>query len=142
MSKKALIAGQFLRTASYKQKSKLLIKNNKDIQMIDFREIKFNKLRITYKTIDGVESSVRGRKAQTLCWLCKVGDKGITSLEMGSWAIRLAAYIGELKHKHKINIRTIDEPHDGGVHGRYVLQSAVDILEVTDLSSSSHADGK
>ena len=108
--------------------------NNQDNVMIDFRSIKFNKLRVTFKTEDGVQHIKRGRVAQTICWLCEQQGKGVTSQEMSSWALRLGAYIHILRHKHNVNIRTDDEPHEGGIHGRYVLTSPVQIIKIENLA--------
>lgn len=108
--------------------------NNQDIAMIDFRDIEFNNLRVTFKTSDSVEHAVRGRQAQAICWLYERQGRGVTSQEMSSWALRLSAYVFILKHEHNVNIRTDREPHKGGSHGRYVLVSQVDILKVEDLS--------
>lgn len=102
--------------------------------MIDFKTIKFNKLRVIFKTPDSVEHIVKGRQAQSICWLHLKQDKGVTSQEMSSWALRLGAYIHILRHKHNLNIRTDKEPHEGGSHGRYVLLSKVDIVKIEDLS--------
>lgn len=73
-----------------------------------------------------------GRQGQTLYWLCKTQNKGITALEMGTWAIRLAVYIYALRHRFNINITTIKEPQsDGlGTYGRYILQDKITITEI------------
>lgn len=72
---------------------------------------------------------VRGRIAQTLYYLVEVADRGLTALEMGGWAIRLASYVYDLRHDYGLDIATITEPHDGGTHARYVLRDPVEILE-------------
>jgi hypothetical protein len=70
-----------------------------------------------------------GRCAQTLWHLHKAGEKGITALEVSSWALRLGAYVHTLRRDYGLNIITLREPHDGGYHGRYVLKTPVQIVE-------------
>jgi len=69
---------------------------------------------------------VTGQTAKALHALVAAGDKGITAMECGGWAFRLAAYVRELR-KRGLAIETMRERHDdaGGWHGRYVLRSAV-----------------
>lgn len=76
-----------------------------------------------------------GREAQALIALVDAGATGITSLDMGraGWAIRLAAYIGDLR-KMGVPIVTEREAHDGGNHARYKLVGAVQIIERNDLA--------
>ena len=66
---------------------------------------------------------------RTLYALLQAGNKGITALEMSSWAYRLGAYIHRLRHEHGLAIETLREPHDGGWHGRYVLHTPCQIVE-------------
>ena len=81
-----------------------------------------------------------GREAQALVALVDAGDVGITSLDMGraGWAIRLAAYIGDLR-KMGVPIITEREAHDGGNHGRYRLSGAVQIIERNDVDLKREA---
>lgn len=72
------------------------------------------------------------RVGQTILWLVHSGEKGITSLEVSSWAFRLADYIHTLRHDYWLNIITIKEGHDGGHHGRYFLRDAVTILQINN----------
>ncbi len=74
----------------------------------------------------------KGRKAQTLLCLVEVGQRGLTSEEIASWAYRLAAYISELRNRFGLDIETTREPHEGGEHGRYTLHSLVEIISVTE----------
>lgn len=79
--------------------------------------------------------AVVGRYAQTLRALVEAGPKGVTALEMSSWALRLGHYIYILRHRDGLNIETINEAHDGdypGTHGRYVLHSQVELIESAD----------
>lgn len=83
-----------------------------------------------------------GREAQALLALVDAGNVGITSLDMGraGWAIRLAAYIGDLR-KMGVPIITEREAHDGGHHGRYKIEpvGAVHIIERYDLQQKEAA---
>lgn len=75
---------------------------------------------------------VSGQTARTLAALKDAGEHGITALEMGAWALRLAAYIRDLR-KLGFDIETIREGHDtadgAGWHGRYVLRTPVALAE-------------
>lgn len=73
---------------------------------------------------------IRGRIAQTIVALVAAGLAGITAAEMSCWAYRLGAYIYTLRHDYGLDIETIYEPHDGGAHGRYILHTAVEILDL------------
>jgi hypothetical protein len=81
-----------------------------------------------------------GREAQALLALVEAGVSGITSLDMGKagWAIRLAAYIGDLR-KMGVPIKTNREPHAGGNHGRYILMAPVEILSRRDVEQREAA---
>lgn len=69
----------------------------------------------------------RGQTARSLQALVTAGKAGVTALEVSSWALRFAAYCHDLKHKHGLAIRTDREQHDGGWHGRHVLETEVTI---------------
>jgi hypothetical protein len=76
--------------------------------------------------------SVRGQEARSLNALVVAGDAGITSLEVSTWALRLAHYCWKLK-KLGLDIDCAREPHAGpvpGKHGRYFLKSLIEIVEV------------
>jgi len=79
------------------------------------------------------EINCNGREAQSLLALIAAGNAGITSLDMGraGWAIRLAAYIGDLR-KMGVAIRTDRERHVGGNHGRYTLTEPIKIVWRSD----------
>lgn len=66
----------------------------------------------------------------TLCLTSK-GTKGLTSLEASSWAYRLSAYVYTLRHDYGMDIPMTKEPHDGGWHARYILNTPVTVLNVT-----------
>jgi hypothetical protein len=83
---------------------------------------------------DGLARTLKcnGRIAQTLEHLLEAGPKGITALEMGTWAVRLSHYVWVLRHRHLVNIATRFEEHGGefpGKHARYTLRDQVQILD-------------
>lgn len=76
-----------------------------------------------------------GRYAQTLRELVKAGDKGVTALEISSWALRLSHYVFVLRNdpRYEINIETQLEEHEvdgmgAGQHGRYFLRTPVELI--------------
>lgn len=79
---------------------------------------------------DGAPFVVKGREAETLRALVAAGPRGITALEgfRAGWAVRLAAYVFDLKRDFGLAIASNREEHDGGHHGRYMLTSPVEIL--------------
>ena len=79
--------------------------------------------------INGLSVTIRAKPAQTLMALLKKGSKGITSLEMSNtWALRLAAYVFELRHKYGLEIAMEREEHEGGWHARYILITPVQVV--------------
>lgn len=79
---------------------------------------------------EGQPFTVTGQTARTLLALVKAEAAGVTALEIASWAFRLSHYVMVLRHTHRLAIPMIWEAHEGGKHGRYVLRSAVTILEI------------
>lgn len=78
-----------------------------------------------------------GRYGQALKALIDAGDKGVTALEISSWALRLSHYVHILRTdpRYNLDIETAYEDHevDGmgpGRHGRYRLISRVELLHV------------
>ncbi len=65
---------------------------------------------------------------RALVALINAGSKGVTALELSSWAYRLGAYVHTLRHNYGLAIETLREPHDGGWHGRYVLHTPCQII--------------
>ena len=65
---------------------------------------------------------------RALSALINAGSKGVTALELSSWAYRLGAYVHTLRHDYGLAIETLREPHDGGWHGRYVLHTPCQII--------------
>lgn len=88
------------------------------------------KIKATF-TANGIEHCVTGRQAQTILWLWTKEDSGITALEVSSWALRLSAYIHQLRALN-LSIVTEDEAHDGGQHARYVLKTPIQIVKVEE----------
>lgn len=84
------------------------------------------KTKVVYK-LNSKTEEVTGRQAQTLLALVNNKKSGVTALEMSSWALRLAAYIHQLKALG-ISIECTREAHTGGSHGRYFLLSDVEIV--------------
>jgi Helix-turn-helix domain len=74
--------------------------------------------------------SVTGQTARALQALVAADKGGVTALEVSTWALRLGAYVFELR-KLGLSIETIREKHNelGDWHGRYILQTPVQILE-------------
>jgi len=90
-------------------------------------------LSVTAKYNDGEQDkvfTVKGQTAKSLMALVEAGDKGRTAQETASWAFRFAAYCHNLIHNHGLSIRMDREKHEGGWHGRHVLETPVEILTV------------
>lgn len=77
-----------------------------------------------------VDFYVSGQTARTLAALVAANSKGITALEVSSWAYRLGAYIYILRRKYGLNIVMRKEKHIGGWHGRYMLETPLEIQSV------------
>ena len=73
-----------------------------------------------------------GQTARALLVLIEAGERGVTALECGGWAFRLAAYCHELRHRYGLDIETRRESHPGGWHGRHVLRTPVEVVEVAE----------
>jgi len=73
-----------------------------------------------------------GQFARTAEALIRNGDRGVTSLEISTWALRTSHYIFVLRHKYGLEIETVMEEHHQpveGRHGRYFLRSPCRIVE-------------
>lgn len=103
--------------------------------MIDTNCFRSNKVRAVFTVLENQPRKLflTGREAQTLGWLALKGEAGVTALEVSTWALRLAAYVHLLRHKHNLAIVTAREPHEGGEHARYALAVKVDIEAVQQL---------
>ena len=77
--------------------------------------------------------TIVGQEARTLRSLVFAGQRGITALDEGGWAFRLAAYVHSLQKKGLI-ITMEREEHPGGHHGRYRLTSAVTVTRVVGIA--------
>lgn len=82
------------------------------------------------RLIDGRRFEVRGQTARTLLALVEAGDRGVTALEVSSWALRLAAYAFDLRRNFDLDVATLREEHPNGWHGRHVLRTPVRIVRV------------
>ena len=91
------------------------------------------KLKVTFTLADGINKVAVGREAETLIALVNAGNLGITSLDAfkAGWAVRLAAYIFDLKAMG-VPIEATTEPHAGGRHARYAFNGAVEIISRSD----------
>lgn len=87
------------------------------------------KLEIRVGGAAGRTLKVKGRDAWALDALLRAGERGVTPIERP--APRWSHYIFKLR-KAGLVVETIDEPHSGayaGHHARYVLRSAIEVLE-------------
>jgi hypothetical protein len=82
---------------------------------------------------------VRGQLAKALIALVGGGDRGVSALEVATWAYRFAAYCHFLRTRHGLAIRTEREEHPGGWHGRHVLETPVRIVLVSDPEQVAEA---
>jgi len=80
---------------------------------------------------------VSGQTARALLALVAAMKKGVTALDVSSWAYRFSAYCFDLRHKHGLAIETLREPHEGGWHGRHVLHSLVTIIDVQQAGNEA-----
>ena len=78
----------------------------------------------------GQSFTVSGQVARVLLALVKAGEAGITPLARETWSLRLSDHVRTLKSRHGLAILTLWGKHDEGRHARYVLRSAVTIIEV------------
>ncbi len=87
------------------------------------------------------QHTASGRPGQTLYCLVAAGERGITAAEVSNWALRLAGYVYDLRHKHGLNIQAAQEPNTTGIgtHARYILQSDVQIIEIRQSKGAKDA---
>lgn len=72
-----------------------------------------------------------GREAETLLMLVKQAGNGVRAYDFaGGPPFRLGAYIHDLRGMG-LSIRTEREPHAGGNHGVYFLETPLTVLTVT-----------
>jgi hypothetical protein len=84
----------------------------------------------TYENGASIVREVRGQTAKALVALVDAGSQGITALGCGAWAFRLAAYCFDLRKEYGLAVRTDREDHEGGWHGRHVLETPVRIVRI------------
>lgn len=90
--------------------------------------IKPPRLKVTASGPGGVVT-VSGQTARALLALVNAAGRGVTALEVSTWALRLAAYVHSLRQLG-IAVTMLRETHPGGWHGRYVLASPVTVQRV------------
>jgi hypothetical protein len=71
---------------------------------------------------------VQGQVGRTLIALVAAQERGCTALELSTWALRLAHYVLCLR-RLGLDVALERENHPGGWHGRYRLQTGVQILD-------------
>lgn len=81
----------------------------------------------------------KGQVARTLLHAAKAGEKGFTSLEISSWALRLSHYVFVLRNDG-VTIDMEREDHEGpsgdGWQGRYYLRNRVEILAIRNAGKA------
>jgi hypothetical protein len=89
------------------------------------------------KLDDGVRFTVSGQEALTLLLLHQKGVLGVVAYDFrGGPPFRLPAYTWSLMRNHGLVIETRREQHECGWHGRFVLQTPVEIVAVVDPTST------
>lgn len=104
--KEKLMASVSSKTSSHKHNKSEPSKEDL-LDNLDREVLYSNNIKVCFKVyINGQEIiyCVSGRVGQAIAWLVLFGANGITALEVSSWALRLAAYIGVLRHKHRVEI--------------------------------------
>lgn len=94
------------------------------------------RIKVTARALpDGDKFTATGQEARTLLLLKEKGQVGLVAYDFkGGPPFRLPAYCHSLiKHK-RLSIETKRENHDGGWHGRFVLHTPVEIIEVQEAA--------
>jgi hypothetical protein len=96
------------------------------------------RFRITARILpDGPSFTLSGQEAKTLVLLHEKGAAGVVAYDFsGGPPFRLPAYTCSLKRNHGLVIETRREQHECGSHGRFVLQTPVEIIAVVDPTST------
>lgn len=94
-----------------------------------------SRLKVTASGPGGV-FTVSGQTARALLALIHAAGRGVTALEVSTWALRLAAYVHSLR-RLGLAVSMLREPHPGGWHGRYVLASPVQLQSVTAIDGGA-----
>lgn len=79
---------------------------------------------------DGQPFTVLGQMAKVLLALIAAGEAGVDPLARETWSLRLSDHVRKLKTLRGLSIATMWGRHDEGRHARYILQSAVIIVEI------------
>jgi hypothetical protein len=69
-----------------------------------------------------------GSAGRVLHDLVSAGTRAIATLGCSGWTLRLADYIHRFRHEYGSTVRTTREPHSGGSHTRYFLDTEVEIV--------------
>jgi hypothetical protein len=86
--------------------------------------------RVIARTGDGLLIIATGREGETLLQLVERGAKGVRAYDFpGGPPFRLAAYICDLRAMG-LAISTASEPHAGGWHARYLLETPLVISRI------------
>ncbi|MHB2167455.1 winged helix domain-containing protein [Alsobacter sp. R-9] len=88
-------------------------------------------VKLRFRIDGGDVKEASGRLAWCLAQLVLAGERGVTPIERP--APRWSGYVDQLRDRYGLCIETIMEPHGGpysGRHGRYVLRSRVEIIDV------------
>lgn len=98
-----------------------------------------NKLYAKFKLIKNDQEIIfklKGQKAKTLKCLIESKSKGCTALDISrTFALRLSEYIRALRHDNlaggfNLDIVMIREKNPTNWHGRYILNSKVELVEI------------
>lgn len=96
-----------------------------------------HKLIVACQRLDGGGAfTVTGQTARALVALHSAGNRGVTALEVSTWAYRFAAYCFDLR-RLGLDIETLREPHVGGWHGRHVLHTPVTLVGEAGIASGT-----
>jgi hypothetical protein len=95
--------------------------------------------KVLARLADAQTIRVVGRTAETLLMLIQKGSQGVRAYDFaGGPPFRLGAYVHDLR-RMGLAIRTDREPHAGGEHGVYVLESPVSVIQILDAEETVHA---
>ena len=95
--------------------------------------------KVLARLAEGQTIRVVGRAAETLFLLIQKGSQGARAYDFaGGPPFRLGAYVHDLR-RMGLAIRTDREPHAGGEHGVYVLESPVTVVQVLRAEEADHA---
>tara|TARA_B100000508_G_C11404502_1_gene250038 strand:- start:500 stop:886 length:387 start_codon:yes stop_codon:yes gene_type:complete len=122
--------GARLHSAPKSSPSRTLTSKSKDTKPVVKRQRKkYERLYAVYEAGQVRKILVGGkRNNQALLALIYAEERGVTAAGVSTWALRLAAYVHNLRQDYGVEIQTLKEPHQDGWHGRYVLHSVVEPL--------------